>query len=94
MPAGEISAEEVYRNVEKLERRIEQGFKDIRIDINTMFMRFVSIDRYEPEIAAINKRLDEQSDSHKWLFRTVMSIVASALVGGVITAILIKAGIG
>lgn len=86
---AEISAEEVYRNVEKLDKRIEQGFRDIRIDLNNNTVRFVSMDKYN----ALVDRVEIIEDSSKWKFRTIAELIIGSILFVLIGALAIKAGL-
>lgn len=89
MPAEDISAGEVYRVVDKLERRLDQGFKDIRIDLTNLSRLYVSTDKYE----ALQQRVADLEDQNKWMSRTIVALVAGAIITTIVGVLAVRAGI-
>ena len=72
-------------NIARIEKRLDNGFEDIKQQIILMGNTFVRQDVHDRIDKELRSRIDSIEGSNRWLFRTVISTVIGLLATVVLT---------
>jgi hypothetical protein len=91
MPGDEITTGELARRIDRVERQLTDGFREVNRTIESQ--QFVHIDRYDADRAALDHRVTQLEDRSTWLSRTVGATLFMAVVSVALTFLVARGGL-
>ena len=88
MAEDDVTLGELSRNITAMRGDFDRRFMEVNARLDNL--QFVSRDVYTAQMAAVNERVSDLEDSHKWLARlaataVVLGLLAPAFVALVVT---------